>query len=277
MNPTSFHGHESLPEGLGDGPHGDADLYMTAGLHFRRAAIHHLHSFQNISFTASPYINPDHARPQASSIYSTECGHNNVSTYDLLDSSPEPSHMHTGLETLHIKPFGTAHTNRQPVEYLVGNPKAYTLIHPFFAHSIDEETQRQLEAWMLYRIHHRRVMSEFCPTLAQPTPMQEADKHILVLGSVPWAPLHEGVNIECISKLVGPWRATAHLDSRHDMLCNLWRCDGTEQQAWVWVHGHFKTPPSLYKRLKVGVKWMKKRLFALRSKNKSVQTTREIN
>lgn len=201
----------------------------------------------------------------------------------LPNSSQDVSLSQTGLENTHIEPIGILHTDRQPVEFRIDNPDNYTFLHPRFSFSAAEEDERRISAWQDYRRAHHEAWMELNSTPSRRAPVPEvlyitkdpADKAIFVLDSVPWAPLREGTLIECKGELVGVWKATAHLDWRHDLLCNLWRREDTDYQAWVRVGDQFKLP-TLRKRFEAKVKgWkrMKKQFFASRPKNKATQTT----
>ncbi|KAJ7708670.1 hypothetical protein B0H17DRAFT_1124501 [Mycena rosella] len=278
-----FHDYASMPEGLGDGSHGDADLQVAAGLHFRHAVIHHLHSYQNLSFVTLPYDDSTYEPSRASSVFAGPDSHLEDSTYNILESSPTSSRAHLGLETAHIELVGTAHTDCQPIEYHARDPDAYDLLSPIFSNNLAEEEQCRLNAWTLYRARHCRALEESNRRLPQSPPVPEVilikkdceDVHIFVMGSSPRTPLGAGIIIECIGELVGYWKTTSQLITRQEQTCNLWICEATEQRAFVRVEGYIILPPTLYKRIKVGLGKVKKRLFAPRPKNKSVQTMKE--
>ncbi|KAJ7693140.1 hypothetical protein B0H17DRAFT_1132614 [Mycena rosella] len=254
-----------------------ADLQVAASLHFRCAVIHHLHSYQNLSFVTLPYNDSTYEPSCASSVFAGPDGHLEDSTYNIVDSSPTSSRAHLGLKTAHIEPVGTAHTDRQPIEYRARDPDAaYDLLSPIFSNNLAEEEQRRLDAWTL-------ALEESNRRLPQSPPMPEVilikkdceDVHIFVMGSSPRTPLGAGIIIECIGELVGYWKTTSQLITRQEQTCNLWICKATEQRAFVRVEGYIILPPTLYKRIKVGLGKVKKCLFAPRPKNKSVQTMKE--
>ncbi|KAJ7693233.1 hypothetical protein B0H17DRAFT_1200054 [Mycena rosella] len=220
---------------------------------------------QNLSFVTPPYDDSTYEPSRASSVFAGPDGHLEDSTYNILESSPTSSRVHLGLKTAHIEPVGTAHTECQPIEYHARDPDAYDLLSPIFSNNLAEEEQQS----------NRR--------LPQSPPVPEVilikkdrkDVHIFVMGSSPRTPLGAGIIIECIGELVGYWKTTSQLITRQEQTCNLWICEATEQRAFVRVEGYIILPPTLYKRIKVGLGKVKKRLFTPRPKNKSVQTMKE--